>query len=340
MDVLRGRLKTIKMFYKSWWQHIQLFLVGTLIVVLIQGCDALLSQPLQPQKPEVLSNCRVVQHKIGKSCIPVDPQRIIVMDQESLEILVALGIKPIATTTANRVGDKAPILNGKIDTIIDLGKEGQPNLEKIVQLNPDLIIGMFIEPENYKLFSGIAPTISMDFSHAEWKRILRQFGEILDKKQAVEKLLDDYQQKIKDLKFVVEQKLGDTKVSIMRFYTTLEFTQFLNHVSFPGSVIEELKLISLPTVQRQLEGTDETYVNVSLERVDLLDADAIFVALDPGAEKNFQLYAGSPLWQTLKAVKNQRVYIVDSGYWVFGSILSANAILDDVLKHLVQKQTS
>lgn len=320
--------------YKSWWQHTKLFLVGTLIVVLIQSCGGLLSQP--SQEP-ISSNCRIIQHELGKSCIPIDPQRIIVMDQDSLEILVALGIKPIATTRANRTGNKTSILSDKIDTIVDLGKEGQPNLEKIVQLNPDLIVGMYMEPQNYKLFSGIAPTISMDFSHAEWKRVLRQFGEVLNKKQEVEKLLAAYEQRIKDIRSVVEQKLGDTKVSIMRFYTTLEFTQFMNHVSFPGSVIEELKLISIPTVQRQLKGTDETYVNVSLERVDWLDADAIFVALDPGAEKNFQTYADSPLWQTLKAVKNQRVYFVDSGYWVFGNILSANAILDDVLKYLVKE---
>ncbi|MEP0983432.1 iron-siderophore ABC transporter substrate-binding protein [Leptolyngbya sp. FACHB-17] len=262
------------------------------------------------------------------------------MDQDSLEILVALGLEPIATTRANRTGRKTPILNDMIDTIIDLGKEGQPNLEKIVQLNPDLIVGMYMEPQNYEVFSGIAPTVSMDFSHAEWKRVLRQFGEVLNKKQEVERLLNAYQQRIQDLRSVMEQKLGDTKVSIMRFYTTLEFTQFLNHVSFPGSVIEELKVVSIPAIQRQLKGTDETYVNVSLERVDWLDADVIFVALDPGAEKNFQIYTDSPLWQTLKAVKNQRVYIVDSGYWVFGNVLSANAILDDVSKHLIPRQNT
>jgi len=36
-------------------------------------------------------------------------------------------------------------------------------------------------------------------------------------------------------------------------------------------------------------------------------------------------------------VKNQRVYAVDSGYWIFGNILSANAILDDLFKYLVGK---
>jgi iron complex transport system substrate-binding protein len=29
------------------------------------------------------------------------------------------------------------------------------------------------------------------------------------------------------------------------------------------------------------------------------------------------------------------VYTVDSGYWIFGNILSANAILDDLSKYLL-----
>jgi iron complex transport system substrate-binding protein len=319
------------MIHKSWGRPIQLFLVGTLIAVLLQSGGG-----LQAGKPEI-SNCRRVQHQLGESCIPHHPQRVVVMDQESLEILVALGIKPIAAPRANRVGNKTPILEGKIDAVIELGRESNPSLERIVQLNPDLIIGMFIDPQNYKLFSGIAPTVSMEFSHAEWKKTLQQFGAVLDKHREASQLLESYKQKIESLKSTIQQKLGNVKITVMRFYTTIEFTQFMNHVSFPGSVIEDLKLVSIPSVQRQLKGTDETYVNISLEQVNLLDADAIFVALDPGAAKSFQIYADSPLWQTLKAVKNQRVYQVDSGYWVFGSILSANAILDDLEQYLINR---
>lgn len=327
------------MFHHSCWQRITLFLVSILTVVLMQICNTPLSQPLQTQTLKAVSaNCRIVQHESGKSCIPVDPQRIVAMDQDSLEILVALGLKPIATTRANRTGNKTAILSKTVDSIIDLGKDGQPNLERIVRLNPDLIVGMFFDPQNYKLFSEIAPTIQIEFGHAEWKKTLQQFGEVLNKNKEAEKLLDAYQKKVESLKSIVKQKLGNIKVSIMRFYTTLEFTEILNHVSFPGSVIEELEFVNIPTIQRQSKGADETSVMVSLERVDWLEANAIFVALDPGAERNFQTYVNNPLWKTLKAAKNQHIYMVNSGHWVFGNILSANAILDDLFKYLVEEK--
>lgn len=41
------------------------------------------------------------------------------------------------------------------------------------------------------------------------------------------------------------------------------------------------------------------------------------------------------MWQALNVVKNERVYTVDSSYWIFGNIQSANAILDDLFKYLL-----
>ncbi len=76
---------------------------------------------------------------------------------------------------------------------------------------------------------------------------------------------------------------------------------------------------------------------VSLERVDLLDADVLFAMLDPGAEENFKKYQKSQLWQLLKVAKNNQVYTVDSGYWYGGNILAANAILDDLYKYLLKE---
>jgi len=96
--------------------------------------------------------------------------------------------------------------------------------------------------------------------------------------------------------------------------------------------------IPVPEMQNQLTTNEnQPLVSVSLERLELLDADVLFVALDPGAEESFQKYQNTPLWQKLDVVKNQRVYAVDSGYWIFGNILSANAILDDLFKYLVGK---
>lgn len=325
---------------KFQWQPILLFLSGILIVSLLQSCVGWV-QPSQNMLSALeASACRVVQHQLGESCIPQHPQRVIVMDQESLEILVALGLQPIATTTANRVGNKTALLQDKVGTLINLGKEGQPNLEKIVQLKPDLILGMFILPQYYELLSEIAPTVSIDYSQTGWRETLKQAANILDRTSKADQLLTDYQKRVNTIGELFSQTVGTLDVTVMRFYTDVHLTQFLNHNSFAVSVLEEIKGLSIPPQQRQLQqvpNSDWGYVNISLEQLDWLESEALLIALDPGAEESFQHYEKSPLWQRLKVVSQKRVYFVDSGYWVFGNILSAHAILDDVCRYLISE---
>jgi len=321
-------------------QPILLFLSGLLIASLLQSCVGRVQQPSPNTRPTLVSStCRVVHHQLGESCIPQHPQRVIAMDQESLEVMVALGLQPIATTSANRVGSKTAILQDNVGDLVDLGKEGQPNLEKIVELKPDLILGMFILPQYYELLSDIAPTVSVEYSQTGWRETLKQAADILDRTSEADQLLVDYQKRVDMLGDLFSQVVGTLDVTVMRFYTDVRLTQFLNQNSFAVSVLEEVKGLSIPPHQRELQqvpNSDWGYVNTSLEQLDWLEADALLIALDPGAEESFQHYAKSPLWQQLEVVNQERVYFVDSGYWVFGNILSAHAILDDVCHYLIR----
>jgi len=329
------------MIRKSWWRRIRLFLVGTLIVALFQSCILPLHLPAPVQSSEGTTvACHTVRHEFGETCIPSHPQRVIAIDPNSLEVLVALGLKPIASTIPNRTGGKTLLLQDKIGDIVNLGRESQPNLEKIVQLKPDLILGMSITPQMYSLFSRIAPTISVEYSHTNWKKTFQQIAAIVDRPSTAQEALSAYQKRLETLRSRVLQNSGQRTLCVMRFYTTMQFNQFFTQNSFAVSVLDELGVVTIPAHQRQLRqipNTDWGYFNTSLEQVDLLEADFMFVAIDPGARFSFELYKNSSLWQTLNVVKRNKVYIVDAGHWVFGNVLSANAILDDIARYLLKE---
>jgi iron complex transport system substrate-binding protein len=326
-----------------WWQPIQLFVLSLLTIVLLQnwlGTGQLRSLATPPHSS---SACRMVKHELGQSCIPLHPQRLITMDQESLEVAVALGFKPIAAASSNLVANKTAILQEKVGKIIELGKEGQPNLERIVQLKPDLILGMFVSPQIYPVLSQIAPTISIEYSQTGWKQTLQRVADLMDRQQVAEHLLKAYQQRIKTLQSQLAQRSKPLQVTVMRFYTDVNLTQFLNQNSFTVSILQELEGVSLPDVQLQqiqIPNSDYGYINISVERIDWLDSDIMFMVIDPGAEDSLQFYAESPLWQTLNVVQRQQVFPVNSGYWIFGNILSANAVLDDLSQYLIEKKTT
>jgi iron complex transport system substrate-binding protein len=317
--------------------YIKFCLLILLSLILVKGCYSNFPKITELTKPNlVTAECKVIKHTLGESCIPLQPKRIIALDETSMEALLALDLKPIAAIQPNITGSIIPKLGKKAEGIVSLGKDSQPNIEKMVQLNPDLILGFSISAEQYKLFSQIAPTVTFNYIHFGWKDALSLIAETTGKSEKAEKLLEQYQQRVKKLRTVVNHNLKGKTVSISRFYAGNQFTEFRTKYSFPGSLLTEAG-IPLLEIQNQLTTNEyQTLVNVSLERLDLINADILFIALDPGSEENFQRYQNSQLWQNLKAAKNQRVYTVDSGYWIFGNILAANVILDDLFTYLVE----
>ncbi len=131
-------------------RYIKLVIIISFTLILVQSCYINPNQNTGFPTAELARyECKIIKHPLGKSCIPPHPQRVIVTDQESLEILVALGIKPVGAAQANIVGSKARLFAGIIDEITYLGKESQPNIEKMVQLHPDLILGFGVEKRSY-----------------------------------------------------------------------------------------------------------------------------------------------------------------------------------------------
>lgn len=120
---------------------------------------------------------------------------------------------------------------------------------------------------------------------------------------------------------------------MVRFYAGGR-AEFRTGGSFPVSVLRDVGL-DIPEAQTVPEEDDEGFVVVSEERIGLLEGDVIFVAPDPGSEGTQESYRDSPLWDRLRAVREGQVYEVDGSYWIFGSILSANVVLDDLEKYLV-----
>lgn len=293
------------------------------------------SEILRTETPR--SNCRLVQHELGEACIPQDPQRIVLLDEYTLDPLIALGIKPIAAAEENIATSRRKYLNAQ--GIPSIGKLSSPSIEKVVNLNPDLILRVYrIDPSLYKILSQVAPTVKFEFpqpSSLKWKEVFYNIAETLDRTEKAEDVLEQYQQRVQNMQEKISDDLGNLEVSVSRFYGSGR-VQIDTIFSFSGAILQELGLSAPPQQLKLATSPDRYAVEISLEKVDLLEADVLFVMLDPGAEESFEKYQQSPLWQTLNVVKKERVYIVDSGYWYSGNILAANAILDDISKFLLE----
>ena len=315
-------------------QFIWQFCTAILVVIAIAACNGNMSDESNPALTE---NCRVIQHAMGETCVPLDPQRIVVLDSQTLEATIALDKKP--------VGSPLEYVMPPVSTegIEDLGDVDAINLERVLSLKPDLILGLDDDPTApYAQLSQIAPTVLVGFEHSgEWKEGFAFVGEVLGKSEEVERIMADYYQRAEEFK----QKIGDpseTTVSIVRIYPTQ--VNLYTKVGFPGTVLEDAGLSRPPSQDLDLKETksltgDTIQYTISQEVIDKADGDAVFVVVGDWDTKIKEVLASlktDPLWSKLEAVQKGKVYEVGD-YWIGTSAIAANAVLDDLEKYLLNQ---
>jgi iron complex transport system substrate-binding protein len=236
--------------WKKNYIHICIQLCFSILItlILVKGCYSNTHQIKGLTKARLsTSECKLIKHPLGASCIPLQPQRIVTLDQTMMAALLALDLKPIAATQPNMAASIIPKLGQKAEGIVSLGKDSQPNIGEMVQLKPDLILGFFISDEEYKLFSQIAPTIRLNYIQTAWKDALLRIAKITDKSGQAQKILEQYQQRIQELRAVVNNELAKITVSISRFHAGKQVSEFRTKYSFPDSLLTEVG-IRLPEI--------------------------------------------------------------------------------------------
>lgn len=97
--------------------------------------------------------------------LPDVPQRIISLDDITTEILLALGVKPVGVANVSSYNRQGKPLREHLKGIPSLGSGQQPNLERLVALEPDLIMGTSsVHAALFQRLNSLAPTILYDVS--------------------------------------------------------------------------------------------------------------------------------------------------------------------------------
>lgn len=217
------------------------------------------------------------------------------------------------------------------------------NLERVLALKPDLILGLADSTVPYAQLSQIAPTVLVDFEHSgEWKKHFAFVGEVLGKSEQVERVIADYYQRAAEFKQQIKGDPSDITVSIVRIYPTQ--INLYTKGGFMGTVLEDAGLSRPPSQDLDFEETKELAKNgiqytISKEVIDKADGDAVFVIVGDWDKKIKEVLTSlktDPLWAKLDAVEQGKVYEVGD-HWVGSGAIAANAVLDDLEKYLIDK---
>lgn len=308
---------------------LKFFCLALVSLLLVVACNN--SQPTV--SPEIPDNGRTVKHALGETIVPLNPQRVVVLTQSALDNSLALGIKPVGSSFSGFAqregyGNFAAYLEDKTQGITNVGHSDSPSLEKIIALQPDLILGgQDTHRRIYPQLSQIAPTVLTARPSA--KNLLLH-AEALGRTQQADQLREEIDRRFQEFRQQMGEKLATTKVSVLRFRPD-QVRLYMNE-SFAGYILDRAGLPRPPAQDK-----DKPYQTVSIEAISEMDGDVIFYFQDNPEQSSAKRIMQHPLWSQLEAVKNNRVYEIPFDTWFLGNgILAVDKAIDDLFQYLVQ----
>jgi iron complex transport system substrate-binding protein len=323
---------------QSCWQW--LFGIG-LTAMIVSACSgtAIDHHNMLTAKP-FSTPCRVVQHATGETCIPNNPQRVVTLLHHILGHSLSLGVKPIGSDvrsieqSSGNYLDVQSYLGHKTEGIVVTGIEESPNLERILQLKPDLIFATEHNEDVYPLLSQIAPVVTAQYKDVvlNWKEGFHFVAKVLKKEESAQQVLNHYYQRIEELKILLGDRYQNQTISVAGGSSS-SLVAFTKN-AFPSSILSDLGL-QQPKAQNVVIPNGAIY-NISEERWEQIDGDILFfLAFGKEGRAAFNSLQQRPLWRNLKAVQQGQVYLVNGYIWTGSNFLAADAVIDDLYKYLV-----
>jgi iron complex transport system substrate-binding protein len=275
------------------------------------------------------SATRTVEHAMGESEVPEEPERVVVLDTGELDSAVSLGVTPVGAVEAVP-GEGFPSYLEGVEGVEIVGTIEEPNLETISTLEPDLILSSNLRHEGiYDQLSQIAPTVFTEETGVTWRENFDVHAEALGMEDEGEEVVADYESRMEEFQSAVGE--NPPAVSVVRFIAG--DTRIYQKESFIGTVLEDA---GLPRPEPQ-DVDDFALMNVSEEAIPDMDGDVIFTTVY-GEESETALgdVTTDPLWQNLGAVEDGDVHEVSDDVWMLGiGYSAADGVIDDLNEYIV-----
>ncbi|MFJ8471494.1 ABC transporter substrate-binding protein [Kitasatospora sp. NPDC094011] len=277
---------------------------------------------------------RTVEHARGESTVPDRAGRVVALDTDALDSVVTLGLSPVGATTVDAGASFPAYLPAeRLAGTKPVGTIGQPDLEAIAALRPDLILSNQVrDDKHYDQLSRIAPTVLSKTTGPAWKENARLHAEAMGRRSEADAADTAYRARLRDVVTALggPAKAAATRVEMARFLAGAPTRLYLDD-TFVGSLFKDLGL-GRPANQDKSGFSLE----ISPEQVDQAAADVIFYSVygDPAKSDRSRITEGA-LWKNLDAVRNGKVFPVDDNLWMLGiGYTGAGLILDQIRKDL------
>ncbi|MCC3372547.1 iron-hydroxamate ABC transporter substrate-binding protein [Cohnella sp. REN36] len=235
----------------------------------------------------------------GNVEVPANPQRIVALTNAPNVLSLNGTLVGVDQWTAMN-----PLFTEKLKGVQQVSED---DLEKIIELKPDLIIGG-AEMKNYDKLSQIAPTVVYTWGKLDYLAQQTEIGKLLNKEKEAQAWVDGFKQRAETTGKEIKAKLGE-HVTVSVFETDAKSFYVLGNNWARGTeILYQAMGLDMPEKVKK-DALGPGYYTLSLEVLKDYAGDYIVLSRSAAADNAFMK---TETWNNIPAVKNKHVIEIDT----------------------------
>ncbi|EEL52314.1 MULTISPECIES: iron-hydroxamate ABC transporter substrate-binding protein [Bacillus cereus group] len=256
------------------------------------------------------------QSENGKVEVPANPQRVVVLSSFAGNVM-SLGVNLVGVDSWSK---QNPRFDSKLKNVAEVSDE---NVEKIAELNPDLIIGLS-NIKNVDKLKKIAPTVTYTYGKVDYLTQHVEIGKLLNKEKEAKAWVDDFKNRAQAAGKEIKAKIGeDATVSVVENFNKQLYVYGDNWGRGTEILYQEMKL-KMPEKVKE-KALKDGYYALSTEVLPEFAGDYLIISKNKDTDNSFQ---ETESYKNIPAVKNNRVYEANMMEFYFNDPLTLDFQLD------------
>ncbi|GAB6991038.1 iron-hydroxamate ABC transporter substrate-binding protein [Paenibacillus pini] len=245
------------------------------------------------------ASTKTYQSESGPVEVPANPKRIVALTNAPNVLSLDGTLVGVDEWT-----NKNPLFTNKLAGVKVVSPD---NLEKIIELAPDLIIAG-TDSKNLDKLKEIAPTVAYTWGKVDYLSQQLEIGKLLNKEQETQAWIDDFKKRAAEIGKEIKTKYGDN-VTVSVFETDAKsFYVFGNNWARGTEVLYQAMGLNMPE-KVKTNALGPGYYTLSPEVLGDYAGDFLVLSRSSKVDNAFMK---TETWNNIPAVKNKHVIEIDT----------------------------
>ena len=228
-----------------------------------------------------------VEHRFGRTTIDTVPKRIVTIDVQWTDVMLAMGVEPVGYSVDPFMPDPGTVPWQKLPADAKaLPLKDGVSVEKVLALDPDLVVASFsvADKDTYDLLSARVPTIAGPAdskSVIPWRDLVHTAGQILDQPDRAAMVIANVESKVTETAKALPRLKGRT-FALAQYIVGDAMTIVADEQDGSSLLFRDLGMTLYPPLVEEGRKGGSARLSVSTERADLLRADLLMFLVNGG----------------------------------------------------------